>query len=182
MNMARYTRPGTSQVASLLIGLLLLIPAVHGETAEKTGITVPKTRLPAPEFTLPDLSGKSVSLQQFQGKVILLNFWATWCAPCREEMPDMQLLWEDLRDQGFVILALSADRGHQDAVARFASQLQLDFPILLDPDGEVRNAYEVIALPQSYLIGRDGRFSHKLLGAINWRDPEVLSIIQELLR
>ena len=144
-------------------------------------VTTPRVRMEAPAFVLPDLDGHEIRLSDFKGKVVLLNFWATWCGPCREEMPDMQALWEKTRDKGFVILAVAADRGEKKPVVAFARELALTFPILLDPDGDVRNRYEVAALPMSYLIGRDGRISGRVVGGKAWASPEAFALIDHLL-
>ncbi|VAX09940.1 hypothetical protein MNBD_GAMMA26-1478 [hydrothermal vent metagenome] len=146
------------------------------------GVTIPKIRMEAPNFTLPDLDGHEVQLSDFKGKVVLLNFWATWCIPCREEMPDMQSLWEQTKDQGFVILAVAADRGDKEQVEAFTQKLALTFPILLDPSGDVRNRYEVAALPMSYLIGRDGKISGRVIGSKAWASKKALALIGHLLR
>lgn len=145
-------------------------------------VKTPKVRLEAPAFTLPDLDGNETRLSDFKGKVVLLNFWATWCGSCREEMPGMQTLWERSRDKGFVILAVAADRGDKEQVETFAQGFALTFPILLDPGGDVRNRYEVAALPMSYLIGRDGRISGRVIGSKAWASQKAFALIDHLLR
>jgi len=144
-------------------------------------VVTPKVRMEAPAFTLPDLSGHEIHLSDFKGKVVLLNFWATWCGPCREEMPGMQNLWEKNKDNGFVILAVAADRGNQEQIEAFAQELTLTYPILLDPDGKVRNQYEVAALPMSYLIGRDGKISGRVMGSKAWESQKSFALIDYLL-
>ncbi len=144
-------------------------------------VKTPKVRMEAPAFALPDLNDHEMQLSDFKGKVVLLNFWATWCAPCREEMPGMQALWEKTRAKGFVILAVAADRGSKKQVAAFARELALTFPILLDPDGKVRNRYEVEMLPMSYLIGRDGRISGRVIASKAWASQEAFALIDHLL-
>ncbi len=168
--------------------VLMLLPAGWGgalaaaDPFADMDVRTPRIRLDAPSFTLPDLDGRPVRLSDFRGKVVLLNFWATWCAPCLEEMPDMQALWEQRREEGFVILAVAADRGSRGPVAAFTRKLALTFPVLLDPDGDVRNRYEVAALPMSYLIGRDGRISGRVIGSKAWASREAFTLIDHLLR
>ncbi len=145
------------------------------------GVDVPKLRLEAPGFTLDRIEGGRASLADFTGKVVLLNFWATWCAPCREEMPAMQRLWERYRKQGFVIVAIAADRGDRKPVVSFVNKLALSYPVLLDPEGGVRKRYEVVGLPMSYLIGRDGKISGRVIGVREWDSLEAEAVINALL-
>ncbi|HEC19033.1 MAG TPA: TlpA family protein disulfide reductase [Gammaproteobacteria bacterium] len=164
------------------------------EALEVLHITLPRRRLPAPDFILPALSqggaGQDVRLSDYQGKVVLLNFWATFCASCREEMPALEALWQAYREQGFVVIAVAADRGSIDPVREFVahgnphsgSPGSYSFPIALDSEGEVRKRYEVVALPTSYLIGRDGRFLGRVLGAREWNAKQVHRLLQVLLQ
>ena len=145
-------------------------------------VTVPQQRLPAPDFTLATLDGETLRLSDYSGKVVLLNFWATFCAPCREEMPALQALWKEYREQGFVVLAVAADRSSVDPVRNFIEAGHYSFPVPLDPDGTVRNQYEVTALPMTYLIGRDGRFVGRLLGAREWSGEQGRELVRALLK
>jgi peroxiredoxin len=144
-------------------------------------ITVPQQSLPAPNFTLMTLDGKTLHLSDYRGKVVLLNFWASFCAPCLEEMPALEALWQEYRDQGFVVLAVAADRGSVDPVRDFVKAGNYSFPIPLDSDGDVRNQYEVRALPTTYLIGRDGRFVGRVLGEREWSSEKGRELVWELL-
>ncbi len=177
--------PALSRMSACLIALIVLLGGKSAFAADPfvgMDVKTPRTRIEAPAFTLPDIDGQQVRLSDFKGKVVLLNFWATWCAPCLEEMPDMQLLWEKSREEGFVILAVAADRGSKEQVVAFAQELALTFPVLLDPDGNVRNRYEVAALPMSYLIGRDGKISGRVIGSKAWASQEAFTLIDHLLR
>jgi peroxiredoxin len=167
------------------LGTLLIAAAGSVSAADlfsKLGVDVPKVRLEAPALALDRLDGGKAGLTDFTGKVVLLNFWATWCAPCREEMPAMQRLWERYREQGLVIVAVSADKGERKKVVSFVDKLALGFPILLDPEGDVRNRYEVVGLPMSYLIGRDGKISGRVIGITRWDSPEAFALVEHLLR
>jgi peroxiredoxin len=121
----------------------------------------------APEFTLPSLDGAPVSLADLRGKVVLLNFWATWCKPCEDEMPAMQRLHQALAGTDFVLLAVSTDET-REPVEAFRKRLGLDFPILLDPGKEVSVAYQTYRYPESYLIGRDGKILARYIGPRDW--------------
>jgi len=176
---------------SITLAIILVISSLNTGTAgmntgtigaqTEPGFDIPRHRVPAPDFELPDNNGNTDSLARYRGKVVLLNFWATWCPPCREEMPSLQSLYHVLADQGLVVLAIAADRGNKKGIMEFAGKLAIDFPVLLDPDGDVRNTYEVSGLPMSYLIGRDGKISARIIGSLNWSDPEVESFIREHL-
>ena len=158
------------------------VPA-YADPFSELGVTTPKVRLEAPAFTLARLGGGGTAgLTDFAGKLVLLNFWATWCAPCREEMPAMQRLWERYREHGLVIVAVAVDKGNNKQVASFVDKLGLNYPILVDPEGKVRNRYEVVGLPMSYLIGRDGKISGRVIGATDWDSPQAFALVEHLLQ
>ena len=107
------------------------------------------------DFTLTDLQGKTWSLGQLRGKVVMVNFWATWCPPCQKEMPDLQALYSRFKDQGFVILALSDEEIGK--VRPFIAQRQITYPILLDAGGKVAEAFRVDGIPKSFVYNREGK-------------------------
>jgi len=111
----------------------------------------------APGFTLSDLQGRSTALSEYRGKVVLLNFWATWCGPCRVEMPSMETVYRELKDEGFEILAISSDPQGMSVTRPFSESHNLTFPILHDAEYDVSGVYGVRTLPMSYLIDRHGR-------------------------
>jgi len=146
------------------------------------GITPPKQRLAAPDFSLSTTDGRTVHLSDFRGKPVLLNFWATFCVPCREEMPALQTLWKAYRHAGLVVLAVAADRDKSGAAIKaFLASTDVGFPVLLDSDGEVRRRYEVQALPTSYLIGADGRFLGRIIGPRRWNGEPFRKQLKSLL-
>lgn len=151
------------------------------QALSRMNVTVPSVRLPAPDFTLPDLKLRSVRLSAYRGKLVLLNFWASFCAPCRREMPALEHLWQRYRGKGLVVLALSADRDNLTRVENFITEGDYSFPILLDTAGEVRKIYEIRALPTSYLIGRDGKFIGRVIGGRDWDSPQGRKMIERLL-
>jgi peroxiredoxin len=115
----------------------------------------PRENHPAPDFTLTDLTGVPVRLSELRGQVVLINVWATWCPPCRAEMPTIQAAYEQYRAQGFTVLAINL-REDAPAVARYLEQDGLTFPALLDSDGAVSSAYQARAIPSSFFIDRAG--------------------------
>lgn len=174
-------------LATALAGLLLATgSACHASPLapppDRFDITRPRERLPAPAFSLPRVDGGQAALGDWKGRVVLLNFWATFCEPCREEMPALQRLWKAFGDQGLVVVAVSVDRGDTQQVRRFVQAEGLDFPVLLDRDGRVREDYEITGLPTSYLIGRDGRFIGRAIGAREWDGPDARALFEGILR
>ena len=135
----------------------------------------------APGFSLQDLSGTQVSLSDFRGKVVLLNFWATWCAPCRREIPSLEALYQLRKDQEFEILAVSVDRISPSKVASFVTSYQMSFPVLLDQRGALGQRYWAKAIPSSFLLDKKGVIRWKVQGAIKWDDAYVLSRVDQFL-
>ena len=139
-----------------------------------------KDSSPTPDFFLPDPSGKKTSLKDFRGKLVLLNFWATWCVPCREEMPAMERLYQQYKSKGFVILAVNVKDDRKDALA-FIKELKITYPVVLDPDGEVGLLYGAWGLPTTYLIGPKGEGLARIWGPAAWDSPGAKQLIQNLL-
>ena len=137
-------------------------------------------RQPAPDFLLPDLAGNEVRLSDYRGRVVLLNFWATWCAPCRIEIPSMQRLYQTMDGGDFELLAVSAD-GTSPPVARFVRQYDVGFPVLLDHGFAVASHFGVAVLPVSLLIDREGRVAYRIEGAREWDGPEAIAAIRGLI-
>jgi len=161
-------------------------PVVSAEslsfTLDAFGVQQPRVHKPAPGFSLPTLAGGVKALSDFHGRVVLLTFWATWCAPCRHEMPQIEALWDKYRDQGLTVLAVNVDRGNRSGVADFAHSLYLDFPVMLDPDGSMRNSYEIRALPTSYLIDRNGKIIGRIIGERDWSSSRTAAMMRALLQ
>jgi len=139
-------------------------------------------RVEAPDFYLRTLDGQNRTLRQDRGNVVLVNFWATWCPPCLREMPAMQRTYEKFKTQGFQIVAVSVDQGSSDAVRKFAENLNLKFQIVLDPEHTAKRAYQVKALPTTYLIGRGGRIVAYGMGARKWDGEAAFNLIEFLLK
>jgi len=135
----------------------------------------------APDFAIPDLAGQAVRLSAYRGQVVLVNVWATWCPPCREEMPSMERLHQRLKDRGFVLLAVSQDEGGPEVVKRFVDQMKVTFPVLLDPQGEVGRKYGVWGFPESFLLDREGRIVERVIGPRDWASPAQVAQIEGLL-
>jgi cytochrome c biogenesis protein CcmG/thiol:disulfide interchange protein DsbE len=137
-------------------------------------------KLVAPNFTLKDLNGKEVKLEDHRGKIVFLNFWATWCMPCRKEMPSMEKLYTEFKDKDFTILAVDVQE-KAEKVRAFKARFKLNFPILLDSDGRVGLRYAGWSIPTTYLIDRGGFLIGAVLGSRNWASKEAFELIDHLL-
>ncbi|HSQ03673.1 MAG TPA: TlpA disulfide reductase family protein, partial [Burkholderiales bacterium] len=133
-----------------------------------------------PSLALKDLKGVPHDLAAYRGKVVLVNFWATWCEPCRDEMPSMQRLEQQLAGQPFAVLAVNADEP-EARVRKFLSQTPLGFTILLDPEMRTARAWSARILPMSFLIDRDGRVRYAARGDVDWTSAPVISAIRTLI-
>jgi peroxiredoxin len=168
-------RAGTIALALLLVAGALWV--VFG--AERPAGPVGEGH-PAPGFTLPVLDGGEQSLASLQGRVVLLNFWATWCKPCEDEMPAMQRLHDRLAGEDFALVAVSVDEG-ADEVRAFRDRLALGFPILLDPEKRAAGAYQTFRFPESWLIDRDGVVVARYVGPREWDEPVYVERIRKLI-
>ena len=137
---------------------------------------------PAPNFTLPGLDGKMVSLSDHRGHVVLVNIWATWCPPCVDEMPSMEKLYQELKDENFEILAISIDALGEKAVAPFMKKYNLSFPALMDPDGTVKTLFQTTGVPESFIINHQGILIEKVIGPRDWATPPVIGYFRKLLQ
>lgn len=135
---------------------------------------------PAPDFDLPSLEGPRVALRDLRGEVALVNFWATWCKPCEDEMPAMQRLYETLSPEGFELVAISVDESRDDVEA-FRERLGVGFPILLDPDQTVSRRYQTTGFPESLLVDRQGRIIERYVGPREWDHPDYVTRVRRLL-
>jgi peroxiredoxin len=142
-----------------------------------------RTGAPAPGFELPTLGGGLERLDSYRGRVLFVNFWATWCTPCREEAPALQRLHARLQADGFAVLGVSIDEPDaEEKVRSFVQQLGLTFPILLDADQRVYRAYQAYGVPETFLVDRGGRVVERFIGPKNWDDPRYERAIRHLLR
>jgi peroxiredoxin len=135
---------------------------------------------PTPDFTLNTLDGKKISLKDFRGKVVLLNFWASWCTPCREEMPAMEKLYQEYKDKNFVVLAVAVKDRKQDAVD-FVKELKISYPVALDPEAQVGSLYGAWGLPATYIIGPKGEGLARGWGPAEWHGAGARKLVKDLI-
>ncbi len=137
----------------------------------------------APDFALRTLEGNTVRLSEYRGqRVVLINFWATWCPPCRLEMPTMQQIYSEYKAKGFEILAVNIEPNAKQEIRDFIRELRLTFPIALDPDMKVSRKFRVIGLPVSILIDRQGIIRAKEVGYHDWANKASRTRVESLLR
>jgi peroxiredoxin len=137
-----------------------------------------------PDYEAPNLAGAEVAFADHLGEVILINVWATWCGPCRVEMPPILGSYNRFKDRGFTVLAISIDTGpdYRERVEEFVRELGLDFPVLLDPAGRISRVLQTVGVPETFIIDRQGRIVKRLIGATDWDSPANQALIDELLR
>ncbi|MFQ5681862.1 MAG: redoxin domain-containing protein [Candidatus Binatia bacterium] len=146
----------------------------------KLGIHRYKQPPVAADFALPDLKGNSVRLKSFRGKLVFLNFWATWCPPCRSEMPSMDRLYNELRGRGLVMLAVNKQENRRQ-VGKFMKELQLNFPALLDSHGTASSSYWIQALPSTFIISASGKIIGSKIGPRDWSTRDAVAFFKNLL-
>ena len=173
---------GSSRGTILLVGAVILA-AVFGivwmQSAKYELLAVGKQ---APDFVLTDLNDKPQRLSEFRGKVVFLNFWATWCKPCREEMPSMEVLHKNFEKDGLVILAVSIDRVTTTKdIPPFTKGMNLTFPVLIDSWGKTDKPYKRMGVPETFIIDRDGVIREIVIGPRDWTRLDSLEILTKLL-
>jgi peroxiredoxin len=161
--------------ALTLIFLLVLFVPLH---AAQVLSPVPGN-IKAPDFELPDTEGKVHRLSDYRGKTVIINFWTTWCPPCREEIPSMNRAWESLREDDVVILAINMGED-EDTIFIFTADYPADFPLLMDSDGAVIADWPVKGLPTTYVVAPDGSIAYRAIGGREWDEPAFLDLIRAL--
>src|SRR5262249_55930351 len=185
-----------ARLATALLGAAFWLLSLHwgGESAgrhggsrapgpfEKAGIVELKEGQQAPALTLATLDGGNGSLGDHLDRLVILNFWATWCQPCTIEMPSLEALWRRYRDRGLVVVAVSVDRGSPRGLLEpYVRRLKLTFPILLDPDAATSEGWRVTALPATFIIRPGGDVTGIAVGARAWDSAEMRSLVERLL-
>jgi thiol-disulfide isomerase/thioredoxin len=161
--------------ARLLAAAVLMAAAVAVHAADFK----PWTGGPAPALSLKDLEGTAQALQAYRGKVVVLNFWATWCEPCRDEMPSFNKLKRTFEGKPVVVLAVNVGEG-EGRIAEFLRKVPVEFPVLLDRDAAASKAWKVRLMPTTFILGRDGRVRYSYAGERDWDDATVRAKIAAL--
>ncbi len=158
--------------SGLTLGLLLVLSGCYG------GSRPPRIGTAAPDFTVGDADRK-VALHDLKGQVVILNFWATWCPPCVEEMPSLVQMQQRLKDKGVTVLAVSLD-ADEDAYHKFLKDHGVNLLTVRDPDQKSNNLYGTFKYPETYIIDRNGVVRRKFIGAVDWSTPEIVDFITKI--
>lgn len=181
MKLKRLSILWTLALTLLITPLLSASALAHKEAYSKLGAVYPRRVKEAPKFNLKDLNGNTVTLQDLRGKPILLNFWATWCQACKEELPSMQRLHEAMKNEGVQVIAISIDRAGPEKVREYIDHYKVTFPVLLDPNQETRHEYFIMGLPTSYLIDAEGKLRGFVSGSREWDSETSRKVMRILL-
>ncbi len=163
----------------LLLTILLLLPTLPLTVQAGQGLTALPEKAPAPDFELNDMDGKSHHLADYRGRVVIINFWATWCPPCRAEMPSMQRAWEQLSQEEIQMLAINVAED-EERISQFSSDYPVEFPLLMDLDSKVSEAWPLRGFPTTFIVDAEGRIAYQAIGQREWDDPELLALIRAL--
>ena len=167
-------------VGTIVVAMIVGAVALVQNSPDNYGVAVNKK---APDFRVLDLAtNDTVSLREkYAGQVTLVNIWATWCAPCREEMPAMEAAYKELAPRGFRVAAVSIDDGDPAAVLKFGAELGLTFDLLLDRSGEIQRTYQTTGVPESFLLDRNGVIIKRIIGTHDWSSKANRDLIERLL-
>jgi len=161
-----------------LVLLVLVSSATLAQVPGKGLTPLPKGEL-APDFELVDSDGAIHRLADYRGKVLIVNFWATWCPPCRAEMPSMERAWAEVKNEGIAMLAINVGED-EDTVFQFTASYPVTFPMLLDLDSSVVQAWPVKGLPTTFVVDPEGRLAYRAIGGREWDDPALLDLVRAL--
>jgi thiol-disulfide isomerase/thioredoxin len=156
------------------------IPDEVAKAFADAGLRLLKNSVSPIDFTINFMDKESIKLSGLKGKVVFLNFWATWCGPCRQEMPSMERLYQKFKDKGFEIAAVNGGENPKD-VGAFMKTNKLNFPAALDKSGEIHTRYGVRAIPTTVIIDRNGMIIARITGTLNWDSPQIAAAFETLL-
>lgn len=171
----------TSLILIFLAGLVLADIGGESNLFSKTGIVPIKGNKKIPDFSLKDLNGNQVEIRKLKGKIIFLNFWATWCGPCKQEMSSLEALHQRFKGRNFVLVTISVDYEDMEHVRDFIQKHHYTFPVLLDSKGEVLDLFDIKGVPTTILVDKTGRMIGRATGRRDWKSAEVFSLINLML-
>ena len=167
------------RVLPILLAALLSAPLAAVRAADDQSLTPISGQPNAPDFDLKDPQGRPQRLADYRGKPVILNFWATWCPPCREEMPSMQRAYEVLAAEGIAVIAVNVGED-ADAIAQFMEEEPVDFPLPMDTDAKVAQRYHTQGLPTTYVVDPQGRLAYRAMGSREWDSSKLLDQVRAL--
>jgi len=165
---------------SLMVSVFFMFSAAYAEN-KSVGLPKQMKLFKAPEFSLKNEDGKVFKLSDYKGKLVIINFWATWCPPCRYEMPAMERAWKKLKGKGVVLLAINVGED-ENTIFEFTAKYPMTFPILLDRKGEVVKKYKVTGLPTTYIISTDGVVIYRAMGGRMWDHPKLVNKLLKMAK
>ncbi len=166
----------------LLISFLLLFVTACSKGKDSSSVKPPAEKNPATDITVVSLDNQQVTLSGLKGKVVLLNFWATWCPPCREEIPSMMKLNSFMAGKPFQMVAVSLDEGGKKAVEDFFKNTGFSIPAYIDSTGQAARIYGITGVPETFVIDKNGIIVKKVIGGLDWNSPEVISFLEGLMK
>jgi len=169
-------------VFCLIMSVAALMMTGCKKKQEPTGVAEVREKKPAPEITVNSLTNVPLKLSSLKGKVVLLNFWATWCPPCREEMPSMMKLNSAMAGKPFQMVAVSIDEGGVPDIESFFKSSGYSLPTYTDPDGAAVKTYGITGVPESFVIDKNGILVKKVIGPLAWDSPETISFLEGLMK
>ena len=164
---------------TLIRFLVILLLAWTGSIQADQSLTPITGNVPAPDFELLDTDGKTHRLTDYRGRPVIINFWTTWCPPCREELPSMNRAWKQIEKEDIAMLAINMGED-EDTIFVFSADYPTDFPILMDQSGDVIARWPVKGLPTTYVIAPDGTIAYRAIGSREWDDKGLLDTIRAL--
>lgn len=166
----------------LIVGVLLFVFTSNSENVKGSSGVSLLTKLngkPAPELRLLDMDEKVHTLADYKGQPVIVNFWATWCPPCREEIPSMNRAWRKIKDEGIVMLAVNVGES-SDEVFAFTGEYPIDFTVLLDQSGMMSTQWPIKGLPTTFVIDTEGNLVYQAIGGREWDADEILDVVRQL--
>ncbi|MFO0706896.1 MAG: TlpA disulfide reductase family protein [Nitrospira sp.] len=173
-------KPFAMTVVLFTVSLILALPALSQDSRNALTMSLVPAGSQAIPFELASLDGTRVRSSDLAGKVVLINFWATWCGPCKEEMPSLARLQRQMDPEAFVLLTVTTDV-HRQGIAQFLSYAGVALPVLFDEDQEVSRSFMVRGLPTTVLMGRDGSLLGRVVGPRAWDSPEAVALVRQIL-
>lgn len=168
-----------TKISTAIVACLTLILWIPCSIAAGQSLTPLNPPIAAPEFNLVDMNGKQHKLSDYRGKPVIVNFWATWCPPCREELPAMNRAWGEIKNQGIEMLAVNVGED-EDTIFSFMGDYPIDFTVLLDESGDIINEWPVKGVPTTFVVDPEGKLVYRAIGGREWDDDKLLDLVRAL--
>lgn len=166
-------------IKTLILFLIFTFSPISLAQGAGKGLTKLPDAPAAPDFVLKDMDGNQYQLSDYRGQVVIINFWATWCPPCRDEMPSMQSAWEQLEQEGIYMLGINVGED-EDTIFQFTADYPVEFPLLMDSDSSVINQWPVRGVPTTFVVDPKGQIIYRAIGGREWDDPVLLELVKAL--